>query len=244
MSRKRSRVLVVDDDVMMAKTLTEILQLRGWEVATAFDGVEAVAAATAERFDVVLMDIKMPGMNGVQAFKAMKAANPAAKVVLMTAYAAQELIGEAEREGVMRVLPKPVNVGALLEYLAGLLEAKHPLLLIDSDGAFLDTLDEVLRLRGYETMRASGIDEALALMNRQRPAAILLHMHMGSITSAEAVLAIHKVSPAVALILYSGQPDAAGKMAEQVPASLVTAYLQKPFAVDRLTGVLDAIGAG
>lgn len=241
---RTGRVLVVDDDVMMAKTLAEILQLRGWEVATAFDGAAAVAAATAERFDVVLMDIKMPGMNGVQAFKAMKAANPATKVVLMTAYAAQELIGEAEREGVMRVLAKPLNVGKLLEYLAAVLESKQPLLLIDSDRAFLDTLDEVLRLRGYDTLRAGGIDEAVAMMNRQQPAAILLHMHLGSVTSAEAVLAIHKVSPAVALILYSGRPDAVGEMTQEVPASFVTAYLQKPFAVERLTGVLDAIGAG
>jgi CheY-like chemotaxis protein len=95
------RVLVVDDDRMMAQTLSEIFQLKGWEVATAFDGLAAVKATAADDFDVVLMDIKMPGMDGVAAFRAMKAAKPHLKVVLMTAFAAQELIAEAEREGVI-----------------------------------------------------------------------------------------------------------------------------------------------
>ena len=88
----------------MVKTLADVLQLQGWNVSTAHSGIEAVHAASTRLFDVVLMDIKMPGMDGVDAFKAMKARNPGLKVVLMTAYAAQERIAEAEREGVTRVL--------------------------------------------------------------------------------------------------------------------------------------------
>ena len=109
------RALVVDDDRMLAQTLGEILELEGWTVSVANSGTEAVNIAARESFDVVLMDIKMPGMDGVDAFKAMKATHPKIRVVLMTAYTAEDRIGEAEREGVVRVLSKPVDVATLLQ---------------------------------------------------------------------------------------------------------------------------------
>lgn len=111
------RALVVDDDRAMVKTLADILQLEGWRVATAQSGIDAVAIAGRETFDVVVMDIRMPGMDGVDAYKAIKATQPSARVVLMTAYAAQDRIEEATREGVLRILAKPVDLSALIELM-------------------------------------------------------------------------------------------------------------------------------
>jgi CheY-like chemotaxis protein len=109
------RALVVDDDRMLARTLAEILELSGWNVTQANSGTEAVNAAARQAYDVVLMDVKMPGMDGVDAFKAMKAAHPEIRVILMTAYAAEDRLGEAQREGVMKVLSKPVDVQKLMQ---------------------------------------------------------------------------------------------------------------------------------
>ena len=109
------RALVVDDDRMLAQTLAEILELSGWSVTQANSGTEAVNAAARQAFDVVLMDVKMPGMDGVDAFKAMKATHPEIRVILMTAYASEDRLGEAHRAGVMRVLSKPVDVQKLLQ---------------------------------------------------------------------------------------------------------------------------------
>jgi DNA-binding NtrC family response regulator len=233
--------LVVDDDKTMVKTLADVLQLQGWDVSTAHSGNEAVKAAAARAFDVVLMDIKMPGMDGVDAFKAMKASRPSVKVVLMTAYAAQDRIAEAEREGVMRVLPKPVNLAVLLDLLGSTLRTDEPILVIDSDAAFLKTLSDVLQLRGYETVVAQNLDQATRLMAERRPVAVLLHMHLRSATAREAVLAVHHVNPDVALIVYSGRPEAEAEMERVLPAHWIHAYLQKPFAIDQVTGVLDAV---
>ena len=108
------RALVVDDDRMLARTLAEILELEGWSVTQANSGTEAVNVAARQTFDIVLMDVRMPGMDGVDAFRAMKASHPDIKVILMTAYTAEDRIGEARREGVLRVLPKPIDVQKLL----------------------------------------------------------------------------------------------------------------------------------
>ena len=109
------RALVVDDDRMLARTLGEILELKGWSVNVATSGAEAVNVVAREEFDVVLMDIRMPGMDGVDAFKAMKASRPDIRVILMSAYTAESRIAEAQREGVVRILTKPVDVPTLLQ---------------------------------------------------------------------------------------------------------------------------------
>ena len=234
----KRQVLVVDDDVMMARTLAEILELQGWEADVAHDGHMAVEAAAMRPYDVILMDVKMPGMNGVEAFQAMKAARPGVKVVLMTAYAAQELLARAEHQGVLRVLSKPVDVRALLAFLAGVLSRRRPVLLVDSDRAFLRTLSDALALSGFETVMAEGLGDAVRLLNEERPAAILLHMHLGTASARDAVLAVHRRSPQAALILYSGRPGAESEIDGEVPREYVHTYLQKPFAVEDVTGVL------
>jgi len=119
------RALVVDDDRTLASTLADILELMGWTVTQANSGTEAVNVAARQSFDVVLMDVKMPGMDGVDAFKAMKATRPDIRVILMTAYAAEERLGEARREGVLRVLSKPVDVETLLRSHLQPLDGSH-----------------------------------------------------------------------------------------------------------------------
>src|SRR5262249_36910138 len=155
-------------------------------------------------FDVVLMDIKMPGMNGVAAFKAMKAKRPSLRVILMTAYAAQDLIAEAEREGILRVLPKPIDLPALLSLLAGSFHDERPVLIVDHDAAFLRTLSDLLQVRGFPTVVAKSLAEANHHLSQKHPAAVLLHMNLTA-AHGEAISALHSVHPGVSMILYSGQ---------------------------------------
>jgi two-component system response regulator MprA len=112
------RILVVDDDDAMVRTLCDILRTRGWEPDGAHSGEEAVAIVCADGYTNVLMDIRMPGMDGVAACKTMKncGRSPAPRVVLMTAHTAPELLDAARRDGT-HVVTKPIDMPALLEYL-------------------------------------------------------------------------------------------------------------------------------
>ena len=82
---EQARVLVVDDNEDLLETFSMILKRRGFSVDTAEDGVCAVDKFKMHHFDVILMDIVMPRMNGVEAFRKIREVNPVAKVILMTA---------------------------------------------------------------------------------------------------------------------------------------------------------------
>lgn len=235
------RALVVDDDRSMVQTLSDILQMNGWEVRPAYSGATALQAAIEEPFDVVLMDVKMPGLDGVDAFKAMKRARPDIRVVLMTAYAAPDRVSEAEREGVVRVMSKPVNIGELFQLLSQKLKSDCPVLVIDHDAIFLRTLSEVLRLRGYEVESADSLAHATRLITERHPRAVLLHLNAGVADVREAVRTVHDANPDTAIILYSGNPRTRETLERAIPGEWFHAYLQKPFAIEQVTSVLDGL---
>jgi DNA-binding NtrC family response regulator len=230
-------ILVVDDDRQMVQTLRDVLELSGWHTRGAHNGAEALEAVQEGEYDAVLMDIKMPGMDGVQALKAIKARRPASRVILMTAFTAPELIHEAQREGALQVLPKPVSLAPLLELLRTVLRRAESVLVVDDDQAFLGTLTDLLVHRGYAVIPVTSCDAAIDAMHRQTPAAVLLHLKLTESERNACLYTIRQVSPNVALILYSGQ--AADD--DTAPPGLVRARLQKPFQVDQLTAVLDDI---
>ena len=112
---KQHFLLVVDDDRGMRDTLLDILEARGYRVGVASDGVEALEAVKSEAHDLVLMDIAMPRMNGVEALRELKRIDGQTIVIMMTAYAVQDLIEEALREGVYEVVYKPLDVDEVLK---------------------------------------------------------------------------------------------------------------------------------
>ncbi len=123
MSPARSlSILLVDDDAGMVDTLTDIFEAVHHRVRTADSGATAVAALALAPFDLVLMDIQMPGLNGVQALQAMRDRAPDLPILMMSAYTRDELVEEAERVSGRSVLRKPLDVPgvlALIEEIGG-----------------------------------------------------------------------------------------------------------------------------
>ena len=114
MPNPRKSILVVDDDIGMAETLTDILQANQYEVAIAHSGDAAVSMTRHRAYDLVLMDIQLPGLNGVQALTAMKAEGLAKRVIMMTAHTRDELVKEAEKQSGFPVLAKPLDLERVL----------------------------------------------------------------------------------------------------------------------------------
>ncbi|HET7585194.1 MAG TPA: response regulator [Gemmatimonadaceae bacterium] len=232
------RILVVDDDRGMVSTLCDILELHGWETERAYDGTAAVELSAARAVDVVLMDVRMPQMDGVDALRLIKRARPATRVVLMTAYARQELLAQAERDGAVSILKKPVEVSALLPLLDEAAARAHAVLVVDDDPGYLRTLADMLRTHGVATVEAPTLDDALTQLERETPGAVLLDLKLDDLDPHEAILAIKEMSPSVLLILYSGHGAALHDAVTHAPQGYIAAAFTKPLSVDAL---LDAL---
>ncbi|HET7632373.1 MAG TPA: response regulator [Gemmatimonadaceae bacterium] len=233
------RILVVDDDRSMVTTLCDIMELHGWEAVRGYDGAEAADLAEAHAVDVVLMDVRMPKVDGVAALREIKRRRPGVRVILMTAYAAQDLLAQAEREGALKILRKPVEMGDLLELLESAARESRTVLVVDDDPAYLDTLTDVLGERGIATTKARSLDEALNRMESRTPSAVILDLKLPGVDPPSSLVAIRDANPSVLLVLYSGHSAALSDTVRDAPAGLVDAAFLKPIPVDELLRILN-----
>ena len=111
--------MVVDDDPGTCRTLHHILERKGYTVGTAPDGETAIALAQAHPYDVILIDMKLPALNGLETYLAIREINPGAVAILMTAYRQEmaDLVEAALENSAYACLYKPLDLGELLELL-------------------------------------------------------------------------------------------------------------------------------
>ena len=107
------RVLLIDDEVEYTATLGKRLGRRGFSVRTAGGGMDALAAFGEEEFDVVLLDIKMAGMDGIRTLQEIKRLYPLVEVVMLTAHANTDIVISSLAMGAFDYLLKPVNLDEL-----------------------------------------------------------------------------------------------------------------------------------
>ena len=108
-----ARVLLVDDEVDYTATLGKRLARRGFSVRTVGGGSEALAAFGEEEFDVVLLDMKMAGMDGIRTLQEIKRQHPLVEVVMLTAHANTDIVISSLAMGAFDYLLKPVNLDKL-----------------------------------------------------------------------------------------------------------------------------------
>jgi CheY-like chemotaxis protein/anti-sigma regulatory factor (Ser/Thr protein kinase) len=118
-----ARVLVVDDDRATRHILQKVLTDGGYEASVAKDGVDALEALRKRRFDLLLLDVWMPRMNGLELLARLRRRKTRPRVVVMTSDDAPQTLLEAVRENAFRYVQKPVDAAALLTTLRDVLEA-------------------------------------------------------------------------------------------------------------------------
>jgi DNA-binding NtrC family response regulator len=116
------RVLLVDDEVEFVSALAERLNLRGFEAQTANSGVEALRKIDASPPDVVLLDVLMPGLSGVEVLKQIKRDHPQVQVILLTGRGSWDGI-QGIREGAYDCLMKPIQIEELMQIMTDAVES-------------------------------------------------------------------------------------------------------------------------
>ncbi len=108
-------ILVVDDEEEFATTLAERLRTRSYRVELAFDGRKAIELVTQQLFEVLLLDMNMPGMHGMEVLRRIRKIAPATQVIVITGYGSQLVKSAAMLCGAFEFLQKPLNFGTLID---------------------------------------------------------------------------------------------------------------------------------
>jgi CheY-like chemotaxis protein len=111
------RIMVVDDDLSLRVSMKLLLKHRGYEVSLARDADEVLELATRHKFELILMDICMPGRSGVDVFEELRRRGVDTKVIFISAYALEDDVERALEAGALRVLRKPVDVDHLFHLI-------------------------------------------------------------------------------------------------------------------------------
>lgn len=120
------RILVIDDDPAIRDLLSSILTGEGYRVETADCGAVAVRRFQENPCKVVVLDIRMPGMNGLEVLRMLKQEDPSVLVVMITGFPVEERAGEAMKAGAQAVFHKPLNFPAFLPFLLSLKSTTPP----------------------------------------------------------------------------------------------------------------------
>jgi CheY-like chemotaxis protein len=113
-------ILVVDDNQANTDSLADILELKGFLVYVAASGAQALQILHEQPVDILLTDVKMPGMNGLELFRETRQLYPNLTTIFMTAYSADELIQQGRMEGIKAILDKSLDIHFLLTLLRSL----------------------------------------------------------------------------------------------------------------------------
>ena len=139
------RVLLVDDEVDFTVVFKERLEARGLSVVTAAGGPEAVAAVRKKTFDMIILDLQMPGMDGIETLKEILKLDEKAQVILLTGHATSKKGVEAIKHGAVDFLEKPADIQDLLGRIGE--AAVKRMVLVEKHS--MDKIEDIIKSRGW-----------------------------------------------------------------------------------------------
>ncbi|EKD39855.1 MAG: Ntr family protein two-component system response regulator [uncultured bacterium] len=141
----KAKVLLVDDEADFLATLAERLETRGLKVDTATSGEDAVAKAEGEGFDLIILDLSMPGIDGLETLKRIKAKQPDVEIIMLTGQGSIRTSIEAMKLGAEDFLQKPVDISELMDKIS---EAKDKRMLVLQSKSVKE-IEKILHTKGW-----------------------------------------------------------------------------------------------
>jgi CheY-like chemotaxis protein len=243
-SQPPASILVVDDDVDTCRNLSDILSDLGYHVDTAHDGLEALEMVRRRAYDVCLLDLKMPGMDGVTLYREIRKLQASAVALVVTAFASPDVAEQALSAGAWQVLPKPVDFPRLLGLLQVALD--QPLVLVvDDDAELCNNLWDLLREEGYRVGLAHDGGEAARRLSRgpagQEFSVVLIDMKLPGGDGSSVYRLVRQVNPEARTVLVTGHPRELDSAVRNVLAEGADAVCYKPFDVPGLLSLLQKL---
>jgi two-component system, NtrC family, response regulator HydG len=235
--RERIKVLIVDDDKRMAKTLCDILKVKGYEAIEANSGEEAIEKVSLDAPDCILMDIRMGGLSGIETLKAIRQITPALPaILLMSAYATEEQISEAKAVGACAVINKPLDIKAVLTFL-NILGKEISILVAGDDPEFCGMLQDVLQSKGHKVEIEMNPDNIIGAMEQEYKLVVLLDLKSGNTDVLKTIRTKYPTKPVILITGYEKEPA----LIDKARPTEVYVCLYKPLEIDVLIEQIEAI---
>lgn len=244
MSHPSPSVLVVDDNRELAENIAEILELEGIDSQVAIDGISALTEMERTDFDLVVTDIRMPGMDGVELLRNIHERWPAMPVIAMSAYVSDATLDAIVAAGAVDLLHKPVECDQVVNLIRRLAEPAAPILVLEDDAFLRANLTETL-LRDTDAVPYAAPDVITA--NRLidevgfRVALVDVRLPDGSGLEFCRVLK-ERFGANITIVLMSAYlGDVDPEVQTLVGDSTNVQVLEKPFASSRLISLLQSL---
>ncbi len=233
-------ILVVDDEVDTCRNLSDILTDLGYQVDTALDGYAALELARKKPHDIALLDLKMPGMDGLTLYNELRKLRSSTVAIVVTAYANKATAEEALTAGVWQVLAKPVDLERLLRLVNEALD--QPLVLVvDDDPDLCASLWDLLRERGYRVAVAHDEQEAARHLQESAFAIVLIDMKLPRGDGSQVFRLVRRINPQARTVVITGYRAEVAPLVHRVLAEGADAVCYKPFDVPRLLCMLQQL---
>jgi DNA-binding NtrC family response regulator len=234
MKKKKMKVLLVDDEKEFVESLSERLELRDFDAYVVYDGEQALEAIKDGKHDVMVLDLRMPGIDGIEVLRRAKKSNPDVQVIVLTGHGTEKDEEQAKKLGAFAYLKKPVEI----DHLVGAIKKeKMKVLLVDDEKEFVESLSERLELRNLEADIAHDGEQALEAIKKGKHDFMVLDLRMPGIDGIEVLRRVKKSNPDVQVVVLTGHGT--DKDEEQAKKLGAFAYLKKPADIDQLVGTLQ-----
>ena len=241
--KSKASILLVDDDEGMLETLSDILTNFNYHVEIAHNGFEAIEKIRTHAFDTVLLDLKMPGMNGVETFREIKRIRQEAVVMFVTAWSVEQIVAEALEEGAYGVMYKPIDVKRLIEFIETANRGAL-ILFVDIDLSTSLKLVNILKESGYRIAYARNDEEAKKLVRSKRYDLVFIEVRMPIINGLEIFKSLIKIRPDIKVVMTTNYREGLEDLIDQAISESAYACIYKPFEVEKVITLLERILIG
>ena len=242
MANTKIKVLVVDDEKIIRDFFGRLLSLQGLEVIEAEDGYKAAELAKGNKFDLYFIDVRMPGMDGLETFRQIRQIHPEALVVMMTGYALDNILEQAQKEGASGSIRKPFAIGEIKGIVEKAAREKNKevsnILVIDDDQAVLNFFGNFLKAKNQKYSLVNNAKGALELIQREKFDLIFLDLVLKDADGLEFYKNIKEILPQAQIVIITGYHDKA-KEIEGKPD--ISGLLYKPFEIDGIIKYIEKI---
>lgn len=239
---RTQHILIVDDDTDLARSLALIFKRKGFVPSIAADGLSALAQVEATPFDVVLMDIRMPGLDGIETYQRIKQIHPDLAVILMTGFAPEERAQTGLREGALAVLTKPLDLDHLVKLIEDAIAHHHALaLVVDDYPESCVLLTRILQRKGYTIACVETGEQAVARVKERQYDVIFLDLKLPAMNGLQTYQAIRALDARVAVVMMTGYRAETDALVQAALQQSAYACLYKPFSAEQVLALIDEL---